>query len=160
MKWVYRRPFDIRRARPLNVALYPDGETTASGSPSIVKPTSSGTLVVTNKASGTPSLTKITSTGTLVLELPASGSPSLTKITSAGNTDLVHLSAGSPELTKPTSAGTGILPDTLASGTPSLTKATSAGTALQPLPVVTDVDGDETWADGDTGLVITGTGFV
>lgn len=26
--------------------------------------------------------------------------------------------------------------------------------------VVTDVDGDETWNDGDTGLIITGTGFV
>ncbi len=25
---------------------------------------------------------------------------------------------------------------------------------------ITDVDGDETWDDGDTGLVITGTGFV
>lgn len=27
-------------------------------------------------------------------------------------------------------------------------------------PVITDVDGDESWADGATGLVITGTGFV
>ena len=27
-------------------------------------------------------------------------------------------------------------------------------------PVITDVDTDETWDDGDTGLVITGTGFV
>lgn len=26
--------------------------------------------------------------------------------------------------------------------------------------VITDVDGDETWNDGDTGLIITGTGFV
>lgn len=26
--------------------------------------------------------------------------------------------------------------------------------------IITDVDGDEQWADGDTGLVITGTGFV
>jgi len=36
--------------------------------------------------------------------------------------------------------------------------------ALEPAaasgPVITDVDGDETWDDGDTGLVITGTGFV
>ena len=27
-------------------------------------------------------------------------------------------------------------------------------------PVITDVDTDEAWTDGDTGLVITGTGFV
>ncbi len=27
-------------------------------------------------------------------------------------------------------------------------------------PVITDVDTDETWTDGDTGLVITGTNFV
>lgn len=28
------------------------------------------------------------------------------------------------------------------------------------LPVITDVDGDEQWDDGDSGLVITGTNFV
>ena len=27
-------------------------------------------------------------------------------------------------------------------------------------PVITDVDTDESWADGDTGLIITGTGFI
>ncbi len=29
-----------------------------------------------------------------------------------------------------------------------------------PAPSITDVDTDETWDDGDTGLIITGTGFV
>ena len=29
-----------------------------------------------------------------------------------------------------------------------------------PGPVITDVDGDETWDDGATGLVITGSNFV
>ncbi len=99
-------------------AVLGEGET-ASGSPSITKPTSAGTLVVTNNASGTPSLTKPTSTGT-------------------GTVTGANLASGSPSLTKPTSAGTG----------------------LHPLPVVTDVDTDEAWVDGDTGLVITGTGFV
>jgi len=35
--------------------------------------------------------------------------------------------------------------------------------AIQPAvtgPVITDVNGTESWTDGDTGLVITGTGFV
>lgn len=26
--------------------------------------------------------------------------------------------------------------------------------------IITDVDGDETWIDGTTGLIITGSGFV
>ncbi len=49
-----------------------------------------------------------------------------------------------------------------------------SGTSVQPdidflqmkvyytpvIPIITDVDTDETWTDGDTGLVITGTNFV
>lgn len=48
-----------------------------------------------------------------------------------------------------------------ASGTPTLTGATAAGTAgFASSVTITDVDGDETWTDGDTGLIITGSGFV
>ncbi len=32
--------------------------------------------------------------------------------------------------------------------------------AAPTFPIITDVDGDETWDDGDTGLVITGTDFI
>lgn len=35
-----------------------------------------------------------------------------------------------------------------------------AAIATSPIPVITDVDGDETWNDTDTGLVATGSNFV
>ena len=36
----------------------------------------------------------------------------------------------------------------------------SAGVAAGTTVIITDVDGNETWIDGATGLVITGSGFV
>ncbi len=48
-----------------------------------------------------------------------------------------------------------------ASGTPSIAKPTSAGSgSVEAAPDVTDVNTTENWTDGDSGLVITGTGFV
>jgi len=122
---------------------------TASGTPSLTKPTSAGTIVVTKIASGSPSITKPTSAGVAEIEKqasgspgltkpvsagvagvfkPASGSPSLTKPTSAGVSEIIKPASGSPSLVKPTSVGT-IVVTNIASGSPSLVKPTSAGTS-------------------------------
>ena len=70
-----------------------------------------------------------------------------------------HDADGTPSITKPTSAGT-LVATNVTSGSPSLVKPTSAGTTtITAAPVVTVVDGDNTWDDGDSGLVATGTGF-
>ena len=45
-------------------------------------------------------------------------------------------------------------------GTPDLTTLTASGSALRRTVKVTDVNTTETWTDGDTGLPITGTGFL
>ena len=52
----------------------------------------------------------------------------------------------------PTASGSANLPSLTATGT--ATKSAAGGVTI------TVVDGDNSWADGDTGLVITGTGFV
>jgi hypothetical protein len=66
--------------------------------------------------------------------------------------------SGTPSIAKPTSSGTSTWRK-IATGTPSLAKPTTSGNAQRAL-VITDVDGDEDWADGATGLVATGEGFV
>ena len=51
--------------------------------------------------------------------------------------------------------------DKSASGSPSITKLTSTGAAsVLTVPIITDVNTTESWTDGDTGLVITGTDFI
>ena len=106
---------------------------TASGSPSIVKPTSSGTSEIIKPASGTPSITKPTSSGTAEIIKPASGSPSITKPTSTGTAEIEKQASGSPSIVKPTSAGAAVLVR-LASGSPSTTKPTSSGAATIEKP--------------------------
>lgn len=45
-----------------------------------------------------------------------------------------------------------------------LRRVVNEGTIDTPPPettvIITDVDGNETWVDGDTGLIIAGSGFV
>ncbi len=69
--------------------------------------------------------------------------------------------SGTPDIAKPTSAGT-VLFERDAAGTPSVAKPTSsgAGTVTGLGPIITDVNGTESWDDGDTGLVITGIRFL
>ena len=45
------------------------------------------------------------------------------------------------------------------SGTPALEAQTSDGDAYRTSMTITDVSGDETWNDGDSGIPITGTNF-
>jgi len=47
-----------------------------------------------------------------------------------------------------------------ASGAPTMAVSTASGSALLPNVIITDVNTTESWDDGDTGLVITGTGFL
>ncbi len=48
-----------------------------------------------------------------------------------------------------------------ASGTPPIATITASGVAgIASSVVITDVNTTESWTDGDTGLVITGTGFI
>ena len=69
----------------------------------------------------------------------ASGTVSTPTTTASGALVLIHDVTGATTLTQITSSGTAII----------------AGGV-----VITDVNGTETWTDGDAGLVITGTGFV
>jgi hypothetical protein len=155
-------------------------EKLASGTPEIAKPTSTGVAEVEKVASGTPDIAKPTSVGSATIEKIASGAPSIAKPTSTGNVDLVWAASGSPSIAKPTSAGGAVLKwvatgtpsiskpsstgtvevEKLGAGTPSIAKPISSGIAFSDPPEITDVDGDETWNDEATGLIITGTGFV
>jgi hypothetical protein len=92
-------------------------------------------------ASGTPSLDELTSVGVASQILKPSGTPSLDQLTASGTA-----SATSAVLT--------------ASGTPDLTQLTASGTAARFTVQITDVNTTETWDDGDTGIPITGTGFL
>jgi hypothetical protein len=74
-------------------------------------------------------------------------------LVTGGNT-----ASGTPSIAKLTTSATAEI-EKIATGTPNLAKPTSSGTAQRAL-VITDVDGDEDWADGATGLVATGEGFV
>lgn len=79
----------------------------ASGSPSVTKPTSTGSATVIQTASGTPSITKPTSTGSAKLGYKTSGTPSVTKPTSTGSAQIVlpKTASGSPTVSKPTATG-------------------------------------------------------
>lgn len=106
---------------------------TASGTPSITKPTSTGVSEIEKIASGTPSITNITSAGVSEIEKIASGTPSITgPITSAGSADAFKAASGSPSILGPTSSGAATI-EKIASGTPSITQITSAGNADVPL---------------------------
>ncbi len=160
--WVYRRPFDYTRVKNLQVVFYPEGVNTASGSPSIANVTSAGTTKQEQSATGSPSITAITSAGTTVQEQSATGAPEITNITAAGEAELIvgETASGAPEITNITASGVSEIQKT-STGSPSILNVTAAGTATQSSPpIITDVDGDEAWDDGDTGLVITGTGFI
>lgn len=81
------------------------------------------------------------------------------RIPDAGGTAALT-SSGTPDLETLTASGVAnqvLLP----SGTPDLAELTAVGVAtLASSVVITDVDGDESWVDGDANLVVTGTGFV
>ena len=135
---------------------------TATGAPSITAITSAGTTKQEQSATGAPSITAITSAGTTVQEQSATGAPEITNITAAGEAviDEGETATGAPEITNITASGVSEIQKT-SSGSPSILNVTAAGTAtVFTPPIITDVDGDEAWDDGDTGLVITGSGFI
>ena len=105
----------------------PAGLFTATGSPSITKPTAAGAAEIIKTASGSPSITKPTAAGAAEIVKTATGSPSITKPTAAGTAEVIKPSTGGPSITKPTAAGSAEIIKT-ASGSPSITKPTSAGT--------------------------------
>lgn len=70
--------------------------------------------------------------------------------------------SGTPTITAATASGTAALLATglTASGSPTVTAATASGYANASNVIITDVNTTESWNDGATGLVITGSGFV
>ena len=107
---------------------------TASGAPSITKPTSTGSAIRKITATGAPAITKPTSTGVAIAKRIASGAPSITKPVSAGEAVHVgvHIASGAPSITKPVSAGEATRRIT-ATGAPSITKPVSAGEATRKI---------------------------
>ena len=105
----------------------------ATGTPSVAKPTVTATTELIRKATGTPSVTKPTTTATTELIRPASGSPSVTKPTSTGvaelNPSTTWTSTGTPSVTKPTVTATTELIRT-ATGSPSVAKPTATGSSF------------------------------
>ena len=81
---------------------------TASGAPSITKPTSTGAAIRKITASGTPSIEKPTAAGSAIRKITASGAPEITKPTAAGTARRIVTATGAPEIPKPVSTGTAI----------------------------------------------------
>ncbi len=112
-------------------------------------------------ASGTPSLVELTASGQVVLTYDVSGSPVLTAITASGAAALgALLASGSPAAPVFVASGAAALQALLASGVPNIEALIAAGNAFRTSVGITDVNTTESWTDGDTGLVITGTGFL
>ena len=107
---------------------------TASGAPSISKPTSTGSAIRKITATGAPSISKPTSTGSAIRKITATGAPAITKPTSTGEAVHVgvHIASGAPSISKPVSAGEATRRVT-ASGAPSITKPVSAGSAIRKI---------------------------
>ena len=133
----------------------------ASGTPTIENLTSTGSAKFERTASGSPTIENITSTGvaSAFTVISASGTPTIEAITSTGSATIRHEASGSPTIENITSTGSAKFEFT-ASGSPSIANLTSAGNATRTSVKVTDVNTTESWNDGDTGIVITGTGFV
>lgn len=103
---------------------------TATGAPSIILPTSSGTAKRTLKGSGAPSIILPTSTGAAKLVLHATGAPSIILPTSAGTAQLTIHATGAPALPLITSAGAAtISTGKTATGAPSIILPTASGAA-------------------------------
>lgn len=136
--------------------------TTASGSPSIPASTASGAATVRRDASGTPSVTAPTASGAATVHRDASGSPSTPAVTGAGVATVRRVASGTPSTPAVTAAGTATVSgaNVTASGSPSTPAATASGQASRTSVKITDVNTDESWTDGETGLPITGSGFV
>lgn len=85
----------------------------ASGTPSIAKPTAAGAGVRTTKPSGTPSLPLPTSAGSATVtpkpSVSASGTPSIALLTAAGVATVVHAAAGAAAIAMLTAAGVATL---------------------------------------------------
>lgn len=134
LQWKIRKATpdtDTTRERTFQVIDLKVGGITASGAPSITKPTSTGNAIVKRIASGAPSITKPTSTGNAVIKKVASGAPSITKPISTGNAVIKKVASGAPSITKPTSTGNAnVSGNIIASGAPSITKPISTGNAI------------------------------
>jgi hypothetical protein len=102
---------------------------TASGAPSITKPTSAGTAIRKVTATGTPEITKPTSAGTAIRKITADGAPEITKPTAVGTAIRKITAVGNPIIAKPTATGSAIRKIT-ASGAPSITNLISTGEAV------------------------------
>lgn len=80
---------------------------TASGAPSITKPTSTGVARRIVTATGTPSIEKPTAAGSAIRKITATGTPEITKPTAAGTARRIVKASGSPSIKKPFSQGQG-----------------------------------------------------
>lgn len=144
----------------IHVSFLEDSGETASGTPDVPVPTASGSADVIKGGSGTPSTPTPTTSGTARAGRSASGAPSTPVPTADGAAEVIKSASGAPSVPVPTVSGVaGVIKS--ASGAISVPVPVAAGNAAIPSSVViTDVDTDETWQDGETGLVITGSGFV
>jgi hypothetical protein len=80
---------------------------TASGAPSITKPTATGVARRIVTATGTPSIEKPTAAGSAIRKITATGTPEITKPISNGTARRIVKASGSPSITKPTAQGQG-----------------------------------------------------
>ncbi len=134
---------------------------TASGTPSISKPTSSGASHIWPRVYLNTSETKAGATEMTVTAANAAGT-SIT-FTDPEGAPIGALFLGVERQRDDKIAWIAVTVDQLAeiaSGSPSISKPTSAGEAMNDPPVITDINTTESWSDGATGVAGTGTGFV
>ena len=147
---------------PIGFIAVAGGSPTASGTPSIDVITASGTATQTQLVSGTPSIDVLTASGVATQTQLVSGTPSIDVLTASGVATLAAFitASGTPSIDVLTASGVATLAAFItASGTPSIDVATAVGVATRG-PIIDDVNTTESWNDGDSGLIITGKGFM
>ena len=103
----------------------------ASGTPSLAKPTASGAATRTAFSTGTPSIAKPTASGAAVRTAKASGSPSIALPTASGAaTAGVKEASGAPSIATPTASGVAFR-TAKASGSPAVAIPTTTGAAFR-----------------------------